>query len=281
MGNYCHACCCHNYCCNYCESCNCNLFHHCGCCHEPRYKVLMLGIDGGGKTAILYRWRINEMVETIPTIGFNVESMKVKGTYITIWEVGGQPKVRPLWRTYASMTQALIFVIDSTDEQRLGNYAYIKNNKLRDNEWWLYQVELLVYGYVNMVMHLIDIPKEIINICMDYCKDSSTADDPAIIFLYSLLKEEQFEGMPLLILANKQDVSTSMKMDEIIKRLGLNDIKDRDVKIRGCSATTNEGMQDALKCLVNQLCKPEGCAALLDCGKYQGQPHDYQLVSSV
>ena len=58
-------------------------------------------------------------IQTIPTIGFNVETVEYKNLKFTIWDVGGQPKLRPLWKHYYLNTQAVIYVIDSSDESRL------------------------------------------------------------------------------------------------------------------------------------------------------------------
>ena len=41
-----------------------------------------------------------EVVTTIPTIGFNVETVEYKNLSFTVWDVGGQDKIRPLWRHY-------------------------------------------------------------------------------------------------------------------------------------------------------------------------------------
>ena len=59
-----------------------------------------------GKTSILYKVKLNENVHTIPTIGFNVETVSpVKGVSFTVWDVGGQDKIRPLWRHYYQNTE--------------------------------------------------------------------------------------------------------------------------------------------------------------------------------
>ena len=59
-----------------------------------------------GKTTILYKCKLNETVSTIPTIGFNVETVSpCKGINFTVWDVGGQDKIRPLWRHYYENTQ--------------------------------------------------------------------------------------------------------------------------------------------------------------------------------
>lgn len=79
----------------------------------------MIGLDEAGKTVILYRLKLQEVVTTIPTIGFNVESMDIGDTRFTIWDVGGNSKIRPLWRHYYANTQALIFVLDASHPERL------------------------------------------------------------------------------------------------------------------------------------------------------------------
>ena len=64
-------------------------------------RILMLGLDAAGKTTILYKLKLNENVSTIPTIGFNVETVTpVKNVTFTVWDVGGQEKIRQLWRHY-------------------------------------------------------------------------------------------------------------------------------------------------------------------------------------
>ena len=52
--------------------------------------------------------------------GFNVETVEYKNICFTVWDVGGQDKIRPLWRHYFQNTQGLIFVVDSNDRERIG-----------------------------------------------------------------------------------------------------------------------------------------------------------------
>ena len=87
----------------------------------------MVGLDAAGKTTILYKLKLGEIVTTIPTIGmmfecrffitllpgFNVETVEYKNISFTVWDVGGQDKIRPLWRHYFQNTQGLIFVVSS------------------------------------------------------------------------------------------------------------------------------------------------------------------------
>jgi ADP-ribosylation factor protein 1 len=89
----------------------------------------MVGLDAAGKTTILYKLKLGEIVTTIPNCypnsacyvgnwktlrgmrmltlirsrfathaGFNVETVDYKNISFTVWDVGGQDKIRPLWR---------------------------------------------------------------------------------------------------------------------------------------------------------------------------------------
>lgn len=83
------------------------------------HRVLILGLDAAGKTTILYKLKLGEVVTTIPTIGFNVESVDYKRNNFTFWDVGGCDKIRPLWRHYFQSTDAIVFVVDSNDRERM------------------------------------------------------------------------------------------------------------------------------------------------------------------
>ncbi|CAE7771578.1 ARF1, partial [Symbiodinium microadriaticum] len=84
-------------------------------------RILMLGLDAAGKTTILYRLKLSEVVTTIPTVGFNVETVEYKNISLTIWDVGGEDKIRRLWRHYYQGTDGLIFVVDSSDRDRIND----------------------------------------------------------------------------------------------------------------------------------------------------------------
>eukprot|EP01117_Protostelium_nocturnum_P008273 TRINITY_DN2956_c0_g1_i1.p1 TRINITY_DN2956_c0_g1~~TRINITY_DN2956_c0_g1_i1.p1 ORF type:complete len:181 (+),score=40.07 TRINITY_DN2956_c0_g1_i1:90-632(+) len=83
-------------------------------------RILILGLDGAGKTTILYKLQCGEVVTTIPTIGFNVESVVFKNIKFQVWDLGGQTSIRPYWRCYYANTNAVIYVIDSADTERIG-----------------------------------------------------------------------------------------------------------------------------------------------------------------
>ncbi|PVU90739.1 hypothetical protein BB561_004741 [Smittium simulii] len=97
-------------------------------------RILMLGLDAAGKTTILYKLKLNQTVTTIPTVGFNVESVTYKNVKFNVWDVGGQDKIRSLWRHYYTGTQGLIFVIDSTDRARIDEAREELHRIINDRE---------------------------------------------------------------------------------------------------------------------------------------------------
>jgi len=99
---------------------------------KKQMRILMVGLDAAGKTTILYKLKLGEIVTTIPTIGFNVETVEYKNICFTVWDVGGQSKIRPLWRHYFQNTQGLIFVVDSNDRERIA-----EAEKELQNMWYI------------------------------------------------------------------------------------------------------------------------------------------------
>merc|ERR1711988_313134 len=83
---------------------------------KKEMRILMVGLDAAGKTTILYKLKLGEIVTTIPTIGFNVETVEYKNISFTVWGVGGQDKIRPLWRHYFQNTQGIILSWTATTE---------------------------------------------------------------------------------------------------------------------------------------------------------------------
>jgi small GTP-binding protein len=100
-------------------------------------RLLMLGLDAAGKTTILYKLQLGETITTMPTIGFNVETVVYKNLRMVVWDVGGQSKIRKLWRHYYQGTQGLIFVVDSSDRDRIDEaqeelHAILGSDELRE-----------------------------------------------------------------------------------------------------------------------------------------------------
>ena len=107
-------------------------------------RIIMLGLDNAGKTTTLYKLKLGEVVTTIPTIGFNVETVVYKHINFTVWDVGGQTKIRPLWHHYFENSDALIYVVDSQDRVRFAEAREELDAVLADDR--LRNASLLVFS---------------------------------------------------------------------------------------------------------------------------------------
>jgi small GTP-binding protein len=112
----------------------------CGCQNGRR--ILMVGLDAAGKTTILYKLKLGETVPCVPTIGFNVEQVNHKNISFTVWDVGGQDKIRPLWRHYYQGVQGIIFVVDSADRDRIDDSKDYENSAKEELSRMLGEEEL-------------------------------------------------------------------------------------------------------------------------------------------
>jgi small GTP-binding protein len=101
---------------------------------KKNIRIVMLGLDAAGKTTILYKLKLGEKVSTVPTIGFNVETVECKNINFTVWDVGGQDKIRQLWRHFFRDAKAVIFVVDSSDKNRSEEAKEELNRLMQDEE---------------------------------------------------------------------------------------------------------------------------------------------------
>ncbi|XP_062988098.1 ADP-ribosylation factor-like protein 14 [Elgaria multicarinata webbii] len=155
-------------------------------------QVLMLGLDSAGKSTLLYKLKFNDVFLTSPTIGFNVEMIETReNVAITLWDVGGQHKMRSIWGDYLENIHGLVFVVDSTDKQRL------EESKK--------ELELI-------------------------------------------LRNDRTKNVPVVVLANKQDLAGALGAEEITRKLNMKKhCYDRNWYVQPCCAITGEGLSEAFR----------------------------------
>ncbi|XP_034144563.1 ADP-ribosylation factor-like 4aa [Esox lucius] len=168
------------------------------------FHIAILGLDSAGKTTVLYRLQFNEFVNTVPTKGFNAEKVKVSlGGHRTVtfhfWDVGGQEKLRPLWKSYTRCTDGIIFVVDSVDVERL---------------------------------------------------------EEAKTELHKIAKTGDNQGVPLLVVANKQDLRHSLGLAEIEKALALKELcPGTPWQLQSTCAIIGDGLEDGMGRLYDMILK--------------------------
>ncbi|CAE8701869.1 unnamed protein product, partial [Polarella glacialis] len=82
-------------------------------------KIVIVGLNNAGKTTVLYNLHLGQVVLTQPTIGSNVETVKHENITFQVWDLGGQENLRANWSTYFEETDAIVFVVDSNDQDNL------------------------------------------------------------------------------------------------------------------------------------------------------------------
>lgn len=86
---------------------------------DKQAHILLLGLDSAGKSTLLYRLKFAETLVTIPTIGFNVEMVQLQsGLALTVWDIGGQEKMRTVWDCYCENAHGLVYVVDCSEGQK-------------------------------------------------------------------------------------------------------------------------------------------------------------------
>eukprot|EP00997_Jenningsia_sp_PLL12_P008040 NODE_4757_length_629_cov_112.275862_g4093_i0.p1 GENE.NODE_4757_length_629_cov_112.275862_g4093_i0~~NODE_4757_length_629_cov_112.275862_g4093_i0.p1 ORF type:complete len:194 (+),score=6.55 NODE_4757_length_629_cov_112.275862_g4093_i0:22-582(+) len=163
---------------------------------KQEYRILMLGLNNAGKTSILFQLNLGEFLQVAPTTAFNVETVEHNNVKFQVWDLAGQKGIRPFWRSYYTDSQAVIFVIDSTDQDK-----------------------------------------------MDTVKEE---------FL-KLMEEDELSGIPVMVLANKQDLPDACNEAEISAKLGLDTIKTRQWAIFKTSAVTGKGLKESMTWLVDTM----------------------------
>jgi len=163
---------------------------------DKEERILMLGLDNSGKTTALKQMAGEDPMNITPTQGFNIKAVEKNGMKLNVWDIGGQKHIRPYWKNYYANTDAIVFMVDSTDKRRF-----------------------------------------------DECAEE----------LGSLLEEEQLAGVPVLVLANKQDLLGSAPAEEVMKELELTTYTDRWVSIEACSAKTGAGLEEGMTKLMTKV----------------------------
>lgn len=81
--------------------------------------LTLSGLDNAGKTTILKKLNGEDISTVSPTLGFNIKSFGYGGYTLNVWDIGGQKTLRPYWRNYFESTDAVVWVVDSSDRLRM------------------------------------------------------------------------------------------------------------------------------------------------------------------
>ncbi|RMZ05620.1 hypothetical protein D0860_05873 [Hortaea werneckii] len=198
---------------------------------KEEYSILVLGLDGAGKTTFLeqikalYNAHHEPNLKTVPTVGQNVSLIDLPDCYLKVWDVGGQHSLRGLWQSYYSSAHAIVFVVDSTD---IGDADVNKLNASSASSPTAGQEEEGRLGECKLVLE-------------------------------DVLENEETEGVPVLVLANKQDREDCVEVVKIKEGLvrkvfeGERGSNVRDSRVLPMSALSGTGVREAVEWLCSRV----------------------------
>ncbi|XP_057315738.1 ADP-ribosylation factor-related protein 1-like [Hydractinia symbiolongicarpus] len=174
---------------------------------KDEFCILIVGLDNAGKTTFLEHAKRKYAIKNYkgipfekigPTVGMNVGHIHIKSEILLLWDLGGQEELQTLWNKYFMDCHGVIYMIDSSDAQRL--------------------------------------------------EDSYKCFD-------TLISDEDLVGIPMLVLANKQDKPNSITAEavkEIFNR-SSNKLGKRDCMLHEISALDGSGIEEGLQWMLERV----------------------------
>jgi ADP-ribosylation factor protein 1 len=171
---------------------------------KRKRRVLLIGLDRAGKTTLLLslakKITPGERYVTKPTVGFNVETCRMNGLELTVWDVGGQEKQRSqFWRHYFTGVQGLVFVVDSTDEERFSIAASELLAAVRDDQLFFATFLILANKQDQPNAKTKDEIERALNLHSEGATRAALGNRPARVFACSLLSgdgiQESFQWL--------------------------------------------------------------------------------------
>ncbi|KAG6750965.1 hypothetical protein POTOM_045480 [Populus tomentosa] len=220
-------------------------------------RVVMLGLDAAGKTTILYKLHIGEVLSTVPTIGFNVEKVQYKNVVFTVWDVGGQEKLRPLWRHYFNNTDGLIYVVDSLDRERIGKakaeFQVVYSERYVD--FTMLMLERVLNGFLSLSTALNVSDNHVLRLASYVMLHASCLLKSSWHLDFGLRNLQALswvmEGkVPIHLPKTVKGAMTPM---EVCEGLGLFELKNRKWHIQGTCALRGDGLYEGLDWLSGTL----------------------------
>ncbi|KAL4934089.1 ADP-ribosylation factor family protein [Aspergillus undulatus] len=248
---------------------------------KEEYSVLLLGLDNAGKTTLLTQIKAlfqprpegtpaPNPGKTVPTVGQNVSTISLPDMYLKIWDVGGQISMRNLWQSYYSSCHAIVFVVDSTDVGQNPDITRLPSSSATAAAGSSRKPSVSGQGFGSGRLPAKRDTDGDTDADGDAEDDSGTSfteqiagiNAPGSDFgrldecrqvLESVLRNADVAGVPILVLANKQDREDSVEVVRIkegfVRKVfeGETGGVVRDSRVLPISALMGSGVQEAVE----------------------------------
>ncbi|KAJ4832421.1 hypothetical protein Tsubulata_026338, partial [Turnera subulata] len=247
-------------------------------------RVLILGIDKSGKTTLLEKLKAVYSNfkglppdRLVPTVGLNLANIEASNRKLIFWDLGGQPGLRPIWEKYYEESHAMRVLLlvfsgypgntvgilvqnfESTARGLRGRTPEVDfksaefprlvglesspvlvdfgaSRRTKRGHWSKYAWTLVQYPVPNGT-YVIDAS------CPSRFEDSKSA-------LEKVLRHDDLQGAPLLILANKQDLPGAVSAEELARYLALKKLDERVFMFEAVSGYNGLGIKESVEWLV-------------------------------
>jgi len=161
---------------------------------KEEMELTLVGLQNSGKTTlvnVLANGAFSE--DMIPTVGFNMRKVTKGNVTMKLWDIGGQPRFRSMWERYCRGVNAIVFVVDSADQEKF---------------------------------------------------------EAAKTELKNLLEKPQLASIPILVLGNKNDIPGALTVEQVIEKMDLKSISNREVCCYSISAKNQVNIDITLQWLI-------------------------------
>ncbi|XP_003785525.1 ADP-ribosylation factor-like protein 8B [Otolemur garnettii] len=161
---------------------------------KEEMELTLVGLQYSGKTTFVNVIASGQFSEDmIPTVGFNMRKVTKGNVTIKIWDIGGQPRFRSMWERYCRGVNAIVYMIDAADREKI---------EASRNE------------------------------------------------LHNLLDKPQLQGIPVLVLGNKRDLPNALDEKQLIEKMNLSAIQDREICCYSISCKEKDNIDITLQWLI-------------------------------
>uniref|UniRef100_A0A674GW65 ARF like GTPase 8B n=1 Tax=Taeniopygia guttata TaxID=59729 RepID=A0A674GW65_TAEGU len=161
---------------------------------KEEMELTLVGLQYSGKTTFVNVIASGQFSEDmIPTVGFNMRKVTKGNVTIKIWDIGGQPRFRSMWERYCRGVNAIVYMVDAADRDKI---------EASRNE------------------------------------------------LHNLLDKPQLQGIPVLVLGNKRDLPNALDEKQLIEKMNLAAIQDREICCYSISCKEKDNIDITLQWLI-------------------------------
>ncbi|XP_061688103.1 ADP-ribosylation factor-like 8Bb isoform X1 [Syngnathoides biaculeatus] len=161
---------------------------------KEEMELTLVGLQYSGKTTFVNVIASGNFSEDmIPTVGFNMRKVTKGNVTIKIWDIGGQPRFRSMWERYCRGVNAIVYMVDAADQDKV---------EASRNE------------------------------------------------LHNLLDKPQLQGIPVLVLGNKRDLANALDEKQLIEKMNLSAIQDREICCYSVSCKEKDNIDITLQWLI-------------------------------